>query len=472
MLLTAADLGLAQWRATPASFEPGPWYAGRSPPRRRLPPATVRDLRLAGLQWHGRGPLPERLPPLGRPLPPAPQPGPPHRRPRRPGLQPPAAAPGGLVLRADQRRAPGRPLAADRGLPLPPGRRPGRGAHPDPSGSRRGRRARASAWRLAPAPAVGGRDPPRRGGAPGGVGGAARRRRPGGLPGRLYVDLVPGPGHRRAPGHAGDRAGSQGPGGRAAPRRRARRRSAPAWRRGSGPTGDRTCRGRCATSAPRGPGEPHPGGRLRQLLGVRVPGRGRPAGHRTRRRRLRPLPPARCHRPRPGALPGPASRTTRFERAGRGRSPTATPAPGPPWRGGRWRGLWTARSTSCWTCAAPPPGGDADPGRHLLPGLDGDGGRGAVAIEPVEGLFRAVPLPPGAQRVDLRYRPPSFWLGLGTTIGRAGHHRRCRVSRLRAASAPAGSRLPGAASQGALRATPPSRPAARPRPRGRAGPGA
>ena len=55
---------------------------------------------------------------------------------------------------------------------------------------------------------------------------------------------------------------------------------------------------------------------------------------------------------------------TRFDgQGGRGaaRSPTATPAPGRPWRGGRWRGSWTARSTPCWRCGAPLPG---PPGGH------------------------------------------------------------------------------------------------------------
>ena len=72
VLLTAADLGLAQWRADPASFEPGPWYARAFAASSEASDGDGTDLRLAGMQWHGeahflsdfpRSADPSRLPP-------------------------------------------------------------------------------------------------------------------------------------------------------------------------------------------------------------------------------------------------------------------------------------------------------------------------------------------------------------------------------------------------------------------------
>ncbi|MDQ3700801.1 MAG: hypothetical protein M3442_07770, partial [Chloroflexota bacterium] len=69
LALTVLDLGVAQWRAAPAAFEPGPWYgraqaaasafARARPDTPAVPgigaalPSSQTDGRLAGMQWHG-----------------------------------------------------------------------------------------------------------------------------------------------------------------------------------------------------------------------------------------------------------------------------------------------------------------------------------------------------------------------------------------------------------------------------------
>ena len=68
--LTAADLGLAQWRARPAAFDPAEWYGRAFAAAAKAAPAQ--GMRPAGLQWHGRAHMladfprtadPGRLPP-------------------------------------------------------------------------------------------------------------------------------------------------------------------------------------------------------------------------------------------------------------------------------------------------------------------------------------------------------------------------------------------------------------------------
>lgn len=70
LALTAADLGLAQWRARPAAFDPAAWYGRAFAAAAQAAPAQ--GMRLAGLQWHGRAHMladfprtadPGRLPP-------------------------------------------------------------------------------------------------------------------------------------------------------------------------------------------------------------------------------------------------------------------------------------------------------------------------------------------------------------------------------------------------------------------------
>ncbi len=219
VLLTAADLGLAQWRANPASFEPGPWYARAFAASSEATDGDGMDLRLAGMQWHGeahflsdfpRSADPSRLPPNLALL---------------TGARDAQAYNPLLLRRAVSYFAEingGRPddhwlLIEDFRSPLVDALAVGRILTPSgfPASSAGGswRLGRPLLWEGATLPA---------GGAPLEVWAAPPGAGAGGLPGRLYVTSYLGQASRRAPGRAGDRAASQGPGGGAAPRRRAR----------------------------------------------------------------------------------------------------------------------------------------------------------------------------------------------------------------------------------------------------------